>query len=152
VCHDLDLNDGTSVRIALDGGRVVRVHMDYDGNALLVRTPTARPDPSLEAALADAFPGTDLRRLVPISSAAAGGYQVRFPLPLGLDELRAELTAVRGGLVRLLARFEPARFAAVEGVIETFGERETLARIRERGRHADVVRVAGTTSAAGTVH
>jgi hypothetical protein len=151
VCSDLDLNDGTSVRIAMDGSRIVRAHMDYDGNALLVRTPTARPDSSLEGALADAFPGTDLRRLVPVSAAAAGGYQVRFPLPLSLDELRTELAAIRAGLVRLLARFEPTRFAAVEGMLETFGERETLARIREHGRHADVVRVAGSTPA-GTVH
>jgi hypothetical protein len=152
VCRDLDLNDGTSVRISLDRTRLVRVHVDYDSNALVVRTPTAQVDTTLEAALSDAFPGTDLRRLVPGSPAAAGGYQVRFPLPLSLDELRAELAAIRSGLSRLLARFEPSRYSAVEDVVDTFGQRETLARIRERGPRPTSVRVAGTSPSPGTVH
>lgn len=152
VCRDLDLNDGTAVRVGLGEGRVVRAHMDYDANALLLRTPVGRPDAALEEALAEAFPGTDLRRLVPPSPAAAGGYQVRFPLPLDLNELRSELSAIRVGLGRLLARFEPQRFQAIEGVVDTFGHRETLARIRDRHDHAESVRIGQATSAAGTVH
>ena len=34
---------------------------------------------------------------------------------------------MRRGLVALMARFEPDRFATVETVMETFGARETLA-------------------------
>jgi hypothetical protein len=153
ICRDLDLNDGTAVRISLGEGRLVRAHMDYDGNALLLRTPTAQRDPELEEVLGDAFPDADLRRLVPASPAAAGGYQVRFRLPLGLDELRVELTAVRAGLGRLLARYEPRRFQAVEGMVATFGHRETLARIRDRTERTEAVRLGpGGSTVAGTVH
>lgn len=153
ICRDLDLNDGTSVRISAGGGQIVRAHLDYDGNALLVRTPTAQADPSLEAALRDAFPATDLRRLVPASPAAAGGYQVRFPLPLSLEELRSELQGVRSGLARLVARFEPDRFASIESTLETFGERETLGRLRDRGTGPEALRVHSVApTAAGTVH
>jgi hypothetical protein len=153
ICRDLDLHDGTAVRISLGEGRLVRAHMDYDNDALILRTPTAEADTSLEEALVDAFPGADLRRVVPASSAAAGGYQVRFPLPLDLDELRGQLDLLRSGLGRLLARFEPQRFAAVEGVVETFGHRQTLARIRNRHDATESVRVGGEASPrALTVH
>ncbi len=159
VCRDLDLNDGTAVRIGLGEGRLVRAHMDYDGNALVLRTPTARADAELEDVLAEAFPGTELRRVVPASPAAAGGYQVRFGLPLDLDELRGELDRVRHGLEHLLRTFEPQRFAAIEGVVETFGHRSTLARIRERPDRTEAVTVRAAPSgaaepvaSAGTVH
>ncbi len=152
VCRDLDLNDGTAVRISVAPGRLVRAHLDYDDNALLLRTPTAAPDHTLEDALSEVFPGTDLRRLVPASPAAAGGYQVRFPLPLTMEELREELGRVRAGLAGLLARFEPERFQAVDGVVATFGKRETLARLRDRLPAARTVRVAPVVSEMGTVH
>jgi len=152
VCSDLDLNDGTAVRIAQGEGRIVRAHLDYDGNALMVRTPTAQPDRRLEEALRAAFPETDLRRLVPASAAAAGGYQVRFPLPLSFDELQAELAMIRVGLARLLARFEPERFRAVEGVLDTFGERQTLDRLHDRASHGRTVRVSEQSAPATTVH
>lgn len=134
LCRDLDLHDGTSVRILTDSGRVVRIHMDYEGNALAVRTPTASRDTILEEALSRAFPGEDVRRLVPSSPAAVGGYQVRFSLPQTLEELRQEMAGIRSGLLRLLGRFEPSRVRQLEEQLATFGERETLARLRP-GRH-----------------
>jgi hypothetical protein len=153
VCRDLDLHEGTSVRVALGERRVVRIHMDYDANALAVRTPTAHPDPVLEEALATAFPGADIRRVVPPSVAQAGGYQLRFPLALSLDELREQMGEIRSGLVRLIGRFEPARFREVEQMISTFGERETLARIREgTGVHRTVRVRRGTLAGDRTVH
>jgi hypothetical protein len=153
LCRDLDLHDGTAVRIGLGEGRLVRAHMDYDGNALVMRTPASRPDAGLEETLSEMFPGTDLRRLVAASPAAAGGYQIRFPLPLDLRELRTELAAIRAGLGRLLARFEPERFKAIEGMVETFGHRETLARLRDRHDRTEAVRLTGAApSVAGTVH
>lgn len=159
VCRDLDLNDGTAVRIRLGEGRLVRAHMDYDSNALMLRTPTAQPDSALEDVLVEAFPDADLCRLVPTSPAAAGGYQVRFRLPFDLEELRAELTLIRSGLGRMLARFEPQRFKAIEGVVDTFGHRETLARMRDRSERPSAVRLtsrpdvtADDSPRVGTVH
>lgn len=132
ICRDLDLHDGTSVRLDLGDARIVRAHLDYDGNALVFRTPTDTADPVLEEALAEAFPDADLRRIVPVSPAATGGCQVRFPLPLDLSELRAQMDVVRSGLFRLVERFEPRRFQTVREVVGTFGDRATLARIRDR--------------------
>lgn len=132
ICRDLDLHEGTSVRIAMGPGRIVRVHLDYDGNALVFRTATDAGDPVLEAALSDAFPGGELRRLVPATAGRSGGYHVRFPLPLDLEEARSELSAVRAGLVRLLTRFEPDRLEILQRVVGTFGNRETLARLNLR--------------------
>lgn len=154
VCRDLDLHEGTSVRFVLGPGCVVRTHLDYDGNALVFRTPTASPDGDLEATLLQAFPEGELRRLIPPSEAASGGYQVRFPLPLTLSELRGELDQVRAGLIRLLHRFEPDRLQAVERVTRTFGRRETLARIRDRGGVGESlpVRQGRRSPSRGTVH
>jgi len=152
VCRDLDLHEGTSVRIMMGGGRMCRVHLDYDGNALAVRTATATRDPVLEEALAGAFPDADIRRIVPVSEAAVGGYQVRFSLPQSLGELRQEMALIRGGILRLLSRFEPARLQELEAVLDTFGERETLARLRPGRSEARVERVPGHVSHARTVH
>lgn len=152
ICRDLDLHDGTSVRVVMGPGRVTRGHLDYDGNALVFRTATASPDAELEEALLAAFPGGDLRRLLP-TGIGPGGYQVRFPLPLTLEEARLFLDGVRAGLSHLLARFEPDRFGAVERVVDTFGHRETLARLRlpgERTRYLAVRRKAAAGS--GSVH
>lgn len=132
ICRDLDLHEGTSVRIVTEGGGVVRAHLDYDSHALLVRTPTSHPDPGLEDALRRAFPRCDLRALVPVSPSSSGGYQLRFPLPLSAPELREQLVEVRSGLVSLLSRFEPERFRSVEAVMDTFGRRQTLDRLRFR--------------------
>lgn len=153
VCRDLDLHEGTSVRFVLGAGRVVRVHMDYEANALLVRTPTSTRDPVLEEALTAAFPGCDLRRIVPPSSAAAGGYQVRFALALDLDELREQLTVIRNGLLRLFTRFEPQRVRQVESMLATFGDRETLGRLRSSSGSVRSVRLtADRVSNDRTVH
>lgn len=152
ICRDLDLHDGTSVRIVMGAGRVTRAHLDYDGNALVFRTATGAPDAELEEALLAGFPGGDLRRLLPVGEGPSG-YQVRFPLPLTMDEGRVFLDGVRAGLVHLFARFEPDRFGAVERVMETFGQRETLARLRmsgDRMRYLTVRRRAATRS--GSVH
>ena len=151
VCRDLDLHEATAVRLSLGDRRVVRVHMDYEGNTLAVRTPTAHPDPTLEDALTKAFPSWDTRRLVPPSVALAGGYQVRLPLSLSLSELREQVARVRSGLVRLIGRFEPGRVERLERHVETFGERETLARIRDDGAPLRTVPLRPVTSH-GTVH
>lgn len=132
ICRDLDLHEGTSVRIALDPATLVRVHLDYDGNALVFRTATDAADAALEAALDEAFPQGDLRRLVLATPGRSGGYHVRFPLPLDLDETRTELSGIRSGLMQIVSRFEPERLDALQRVVRTFGDRETLARLNLR--------------------
>ena len=126
VCRDLDLHEGTSVRIVLGKGRLTRAYLDYDANALLFRTASAHPDEELEEALQEAFPEKDMRRIVPVGVGGSLSYQVRFPLPLSLAEVRLALEGVRRGLGHLLARFEPERYRAVESLLHTFGARETL--------------------------
>ncbi len=147
VCRDLDLHEGTSVRILAGPGRIVRAHLDYDGNALLFRTAGDRADPVFEPALLEAFPHADTRRLLP-SNTGVGGYQLRFPLPLTLDEARGTLAGIRSGLAHLMARFEPERYRSLEPVLTTFGSRETLAHLHlpgARARYAVVRAAAGTT-------
>jgi hypothetical protein len=66
---------------------------------------------------------------------------VRFPLPTTLAEARTCLAQMRRGLVSMLARFEPDRFASLAPVMDTFGDRETLRsiRINEPATHAVAV-------------
>ena len=104
ICRDLDLHEGTSVRIVMGSGHVARAHLDYDGNALVFSTATSERDRALEDALRRSFPSGDVRRLLPASEAASGGYQVRFPLPHSVSEVRQEMTRLREGLLVRSAR------------------------------------------------
>ncbi len=129
ICRDLDLHEGTSVRIAMGRGRLVRGSLDCDKNALVFKTGFPDPDAVLEDALSAAFPGKDIRR-VPSEQGTDGlSYQVRFPLPLTFLEARMMVRTIREGLGQLLARFEPERYRALQEVLETFGARETLSRL-----------------------
>jgi hypothetical protein len=150
ICRDLDLHEGTSVRIVAGPGRIVRAHLDYDGNALLFRTAGERSDPEIESALLEAFPHGDMRRLVP-SATGFAGHQIRMPLPLTLGEARATLAGVRAGLAHLMARFEPDRYRSLEPMLSTFGSRETLAQLHLPGPRARYLAVRATASATGPV-
>jgi len=130
ICRDLDLHEGTSVRIAMGRGRLVRARMDYDGNAMLFATAVRDPDLVLEDALRGAFWGRDLRRLLPEGGTEGSTYQVRLPLPLTLPEARGLIREIREGLAHLLARFEPQRYRALREIEEAFGARQTLDRLR----------------------
>lgn len=132
ICRDLDMHEGTSVRIVMEPGRITRAHMDYDGAALVFRTSSTEPDPMMEASLQEAFPSSRLWQVTPSVGEQLVSYEVRLPIPITLAESRTALGAVRKGLAHLLARFEPQRFKAVEQHLSTFGERETLARLNLR--------------------
>ena len=140
LCKDLDLHEGTVVRITTGAGRIARVSMDYDACSLLIRTGARGPDPALEAALEDVFP--DLPRLVlgadgrTSGVSTSGGYEVRFGVPLSFGEIRRSLLRMRRGLNHLIARFEPERYKAISGVLTAFGTRETLGQltIQQSGR------------------
>jgi len=141
ICRDLDLHEGTSIRFVLGPGRLTRAHLDYDACAIVFRTAFPEPDTQLEHALAEAFLTAELRRFEPTSEGASVEYHVRFPLPTTLGEARTALAQMRRGLVSLLARYEPQRFASIASVMDTFGERETLKslRIHEPAMHAVAV-------------
>jgi len=132
ICRDLDLHEGTSVRIAMGRGRIARARLDSDGNALVFGTAFREPDEVLEDALRAAFASRDLRRVMPLNGTEGLSYQVRFPLPLTFSEARTQVQEIRAGLGHLLARFEPQRYRALQEVLETFGARETLARLQLR--------------------
>lgn len=154
VCRDLDLHEGTSVRIALGSGRLARAHLDYDACALGFRTVGAGRDRRLEEALFEAFPGRDVRRVEPVGEGGSVSYQVRFPLPTSLAETRTVLGAMREGLSGLLARFEPRRYEAIQDVLSAFGDRGTLAhlRIREERTRSVPLHLRGTAPGIRTVH
>lgn len=156
VCRDLDLHEGTTVRLSLDRGRLVRARLDYDSSALLFRTASNAPTPELEAALGDAFPGREVQRIERIRESAPMSYRVRFPLPLSLTETRSVIAEMRDGLDQMLARFEPRRFRATHDVLDTLGSRSTLSRLRIREPRVRSVRLGGDSAGAGpapgTVH
>ena len=132
ICRDLDMHEGTSVRIMMAPGRITRAHMDYDGAALVFRTSSTQPDRVMEGSLHEAFPSSGLWQVTPSVGEELISYEVRLPTPVTLAESRTALGAVRRGLAHLLSRFEPDRFEAVVTQLSTFGERETLARLNLR--------------------
>jgi hypothetical protein len=152
ICRDLDLHEGTSIRLVLGSGRLTRAHLDYDACAMVFRTAFQEPDTALEHALVEAFPIATLRRVEPATVADSIAYQVRFPLPTSLTETRTILALMRRGLASLLARFEPVRFLSVASVMETFGERETLAGLHIHEAPAYVVSVPPPYAGSHAVH
>lgn len=154
LCRDLDLHEGTSVRIVTGPDRLARAHLDYEASALHFRTASMESDTVLEGALSEAFPERDVRRLEEPGRGPSVSYQVRFQLPLTLSEARANLEGMRMGLRRLLARFEPERYRALDDVLSAIGRRDTLSRLRLRDDAARSVRLPGRapTVSPRTVH
>lgn len=152
ICRDLDLHEGTSIRFVLGPGRLTRASLDYDVCALVFRTAFQEPDAQLEHALAEAFPGADLRREEPVGTADSISYQVRLALPTTLAEARIALGSMRRGLAALMARFESDRFASFERIMDTFGARETLAGLHIHEPLAQVVHVPAPIAGSHVVH
>lgn len=152
ICRDLDLHEGTSIRIVLGPGRLTRAQLDYDACALEFRTAFREPDPQLEHALAEAFPSALLRRREPTTIADSISYHVRLPLPTTLRETREALAGMRRGLGLLIARFEPDRYATTAEMLETFGARETLAGLHIHESLTEVVPVSIPSTGSRAVH
>jgi hypothetical protein len=152
ICRDLDLHEGTSIRFVLGPGRLTRAHLDYDACAIVFRTAFDEPDALLEHALAEAFLAADVRRKGPTGAGGTVEYQVRLPLPTTLAEARVCLAQMRRGLMSILARFEPERFASLAPVMDTFGERETLGGIRIHEPTAQAVSVPPPFAGSHVVH
>jgi len=152
ICRDLDLHEGTSIRFVLGPGRLTRAHLDYDACALVFRTAFHEQDLPLERGLSEAFPDGDLRREEPGGDVDAITYHVRLPIPTTLSEARTTLAAMRRGLVALMARFEPDRYAAVESLVDTFGAREMPASLEIHAPLTRVVRVPPPIPGSHVVH
>jgi len=157
ICQDLDLHEGTAVRLLLPAGGVVRVHMDYENASLVARTGRSSPSPELEAALIEAFPRQDLLRGPMRDAVGAQAYHLPFPIPRTMEETRELLVSVRRGLVRLLGRFEPERLGALRELTSTFGERDSLRSLQEIEAPTRLERVAVggsevTPSTLGSIH
>lgn len=113
LAQDLDLHEGTAVRLLLPSGGVVRMHLDYESVTLVARTGRSTPNPELESALSEAFPGSDLFRGPIPDALGAQAYHLPLPIPRTFTEVRDLLGNLRGGMGRLLARFEPDRHESV---------------------------------------
>ena len=150
VCRDLDLHEGTSVRIVMGRGRLARARLDSERNALIFGTAFREANEILEDALTAAFPARDIRRVLPLGETEGLSYQVRFPLSLTFFEARKLVREVREGLAHLLARFEPQRYRALQEVLETFGARETLSRLYLREPRNDVQPLSPSPAPGGT--
>lgn len=151
ACQDLDLHEGTAIRIMARPGTLYRIHLDYDAVALVVRGGRSTPDGLLEAAMSELFPSATLRRAADRLSPTLE-YQLRFPLPVTLEEARRILSEVRVGLDGLIARFEPDRHRAVGEVLRTLGARDTLGRVAARSRKGMQPAASRRTSGTHRVH
>ena len=153
ICRDFDLHEGTSIRFVLGPGRISRAYLNYDACALSFKTAFTEPDAPLEHALLDAFnSAAEVRRFEMISEGDSIEYQVRLPLPTTFAETRASLGVMRRGLAALMARFEPDRYESVGHLMDTFGQRETLAGLGVRDSQARSVEIGHRFSSAKTVH
>jgi len=152
ICRDLDLHEGTSIRFVLGPGRLTRAHLDYDACAIVFRTAFPEPDAQLEHALTDAFLTAELRRIEPLGEGGSVEYHVRFALPTTLREARTALAQMRRGLVSMLARYEPDRFASLAPVMDTFGERETLRTLRIHEPTSQTVAVPAPFAGSHVIH
>ncbi len=132
IAFDLDLHEGTGVRLLLPAGGVARAHLDYDAANLVLRTGKSPRSPELEAGLLEAFPGRALLRSTVADPVGILSYRVEFPMPRNLPELRRLMTRLRSGLARLLERFEPERSRTLRRMSGVFGARDSLRTLRSR--------------------
>ncbi len=133
LVRDMDLHEGTAVRLLIPGGRVARMHLDYESATLVVRTGASQRHQVLEAALVSAFDGVELLGGRSDDAAGLQAYHLPFPVPGSVDQTRRLVGRLRRGVFHLLARFEPDRYRAVREQVETFGIRDSLARLESKG-------------------
>jgi len=130
VCRDLDPHEGSTVRFLLGPGRVVYTHLEAEECALVLECASACGDRPLEAALLEHGKAPEVRRILVERRGSGVSYRVLFDPPTSFAEVRTRLLAVRRILRRLSAGFEPERHRTVARLLDVFGERETLARLR----------------------
>lgn len=153
LVRDMDLHEGTAVRLLLPAGGVVRLHLEYETTTLVARTGTATRNPALESALRDAFSGSDLLASRALDSTGLQSYHVPLSSPSGIGDARKLLGRLRRGFLHLLARFEPDRYRAVRDHLDAFGERDSLRDLRDLGSGRHLRRLApGERRFDGRIH
>jgi len=123
VVRDLDLNERTAARISLGAGDLATFHFRYDDAVLCIERARTEPDAEFERLLLRVFPTADSRR-VPHHDRLC--YDLRFPLPLSLGQVRTLMDQIRQGLLLLYARYEPERYQIVRRALDVFGPSDTL--------------------------
>ena len=155
LCQDLDLHEGTAVRLLLPSGGVARLHLDYETVTLVARTGGSLPNCDLESALVDAFGGRELLRGSLQDPVSAQAYHLPLPIPRSLADTRRLLDRMRRGFVHLLARFEPERYRSLRDLTGTLGERDSLRSLKDRldlPRMKTVIPAQRRSSGAAGVH
>ncbi len=132
LCQDLDLHEGTAIRLLLPSGNVARVHLDYETVTLVARAGGPLPNRELESALVEAFGGRELLRGSARDPLSVHAYYLPLPIPRGLEETRRLLDRLRRGFVHLLARFEPERYRSLRDLTGALGERDSLRSLQDR--------------------
>jgi hypothetical protein len=133
IALDLDPHEVTAVRLHLGSAGVLRVHLDYGMGLLVAQTPRPEPDPALRLALSEAFPGWPLQFAAGLPDPGLGAWQIQIPALPDPMSLRRGMSAIRQGLLRLMARHEPARYRAVCDTLQGFGERDLLKQVARSG-------------------
>ena len=130
ISQDLDLHEGTAVRIAINSsGAVVRAHLDYSRGSLIFTVPGPDRCREKEKELVAAFPHNEIACMEQRHIPGAIQYEVLFSVPPGLESLRSKCSVIRGGLMQLLRVFEPERYEVLSQNLAIFGSRDTLSRI-----------------------
>jgi len=132
LCKDLDLHEGTAVRLLLPSGGVARVHLDYETVTLVTRAAGSLPNRELESALVDSFGASELLRGSLQDPVSAQAYHLPLPIPRSLSDTRQLLARLRRGLLRLLSKFEPERYQSLRDLICALGERDSLHSLKDR--------------------
>lgn len=152
LARDLDLHEGTAVRLLLPTGGVVRLHLDYETVTLVARSGAATRNPALEAALRDAFSGSDLLASRNSDPAGLQSYHMPLSVPASVSDARQLLRKLQRGFLHLLARFEPERYRAVRDHLDAFGERDSLKDVRDLGSGRHLRRLASESRFDGRIH
>jgi len=132
ICQDLDLHEGTAIRLLLASGSVLRLHLDYESVTLVARTGRSTRDPVTEELLRDAFPERDLLRGSVSEPSGAWGYHIPLPVPRSLTETRSLLGEMRRGLGSLLQSLDGERFRSMRELHGALGERDSLRTLGEQ--------------------
>ena len=105
---------------ALLAGDLATFHFRYDDAVLCIERARTEPEAEFERLLLEAFPAADSHR-VPHHDRLC--YDLRFPLPLSLGQVRTLMDHVRQGLLQL---YEPERYQIVRRALDVFGPADTL--------------------------
>ncbi|MEZ4416952.1 MAG: hypothetical protein R3E10_14470 [Gemmatimonadota bacterium] len=126
--RDFDPDGRRGIRVDLGEQGIASFELDVDDLTLRIRLDRARDASLLETALNRSFPGLTVRRAGMLQRASTVLYEARVPLPRSVNETRELMRTLRAGLIRLVARFEPARYEELARSLEIFGHRDTLLR------------------------